>query len=86
MLSVDHAFFVKYYTCVILIGDLCSQERFSIHLIDRAAHRVWDFGQSKIEGRTQKYHVPAPTRCQASLGKILVPCYLNSRVGSMNIP
>ena len=36
-------------------------------LSDRAAYRVRDFGNSaKIQGRTQKYHVPAPPKCQAS--------------------
>ena len=34
---------------------------------DRAAYKVRDFGNPwKIQGRTQKYHVPAPPKCQAS--------------------
>ena len=35
-------------------------------LFDRAAYRVWDFGNpAKIQGRTQKYHVPVPLKWQA---------------------
>ena len=36
-------------------------------LSDRAAYRVWDFGNPvKIQCRTQNYHVHAPPKCQAS--------------------
>ena len=34
---------------------------------DGAAFRVWDFrNPAKTQGRTQKYHVTAPLKCQAS--------------------
>ena len=36
-------------------------------LSDRAANRVWDLGNpAEFQDRTQKYHVPAPPKCQAS--------------------
>ena len=36
-------------------------------LSDRAANRVWDLGNpAEFHDRMQKYHVPAPPKCQAS--------------------
>ena len=60
---------------MILIGDLCSQREVvqtfnRTSLSDRAAYSVWDSGNpAKIQGRMQKYHVPAPPKCQASRAK-----------------
>ena len=57
MLSVDHAFCEKLYLC-----DF-NRESMIEPLSDRAAYRVRDFGNPvKIQGRTQKYHVPAPPK------------------------
>ena len=59
--------FVKDYTCVIFIGREVVQISNRTSLSDRAAYRVRDFGNpAKIQDRTQKYHVPAPPKCQAS--------------------
>ena len=51
--------FVKDNTCVILKGNPCSQGRSSKHLIE--LHYLTDFRNlATIQGRTQKYHIPAP--------------------------
>ena len=91
MLSVDHAFCERLYLCDFYRRSLQSMEVVQTFnrtsFSDRAAYRVWDFGNpTKIHGRTQKYHVTAPPKCQASSVKIIVLCYLNSGVGSINIP
>ena len=57
-------------------------------LSNRATNRVWDFGNpAKIQGRTQKYHVPAPQKMPSvTRKKIIVLCYLNNGMGSIHIP
>ena len=79
MLSVDHAFCKRLYLCAFNRGSMQSREVVQTlnrtALSDRAAYRVWDFGNPvKIQGRTQKYHVPAPIVTR----KIIVMCYFNS--------
>ena len=71
MLSVDHAFCERLYLCDFNRESLQSREVVQTFnrtsLSDRAAYRVRDFGNpTKIQGRTQKYCVPAPPKCQAS--------------------
>ena len=87
--------FVKDYTCVVLIGNPCSQGKKSKYLIEThyltellTLYRVRDFwNPAKIQGRTQKYHVPVPPKCQAlRVKQIIIPRYLNSGMGSINIP
>ena len=54
---------------------------------DRAAFKVWDFGNpTKIQDRTQKRHVLVPPNAKRHAYKIIVLCYLNRGIGSINIP
>ena len=53
----------------------------------RTDYRVWDFGSpSKIQGRMQKCMPLRPENVKRHTLKIIVPCYLNSGMGSINIP
>ena len=88
MLSVDHAFCERLYLCDFNRESLQAREVVQTFnktsSSDRAAYRLWDLGNpAKIQGRTQKYLVP---KCQASRVKIIVLCYLNSWMGSINTP
>ena len=52
-------------------------------LSDRAANRVWDFGNpAKIQGRMQKRIM---FLCTSRVQKKIVLCYLYNRMGSINI-
>ena len=54
---------------------------------DRAAYRVRDFRNPvKIQDRTQKYQLPAPSVTCKKIIQNVVLCYLNSGMGSLNIP
>ena len=66
MLSVDHAFCERLYLFVLQSMEVVQTFNRTV-LSDRAFYRVRDFGNpAKIQGRTQKYHIPAPPNCQAS--------------------
>ena len=92
MLNVDHAFCERLYLCDFNRESMQSREVVQTcnrtSLSNRAAYGVRDFRNPvKIQGRTQKHHVPAPPKCQGSLVyKIIELCYLNSGMGSINIP
>ena len=65
MLSVDHVFCERSYLCDFNRESLQSREVVQTFnrtsLSDNAAYRVQGFGNpGKIQGRTQKYRVPAP--------------------------
>ena len=85
MLSIDHAFCERLYSCDFNRSREVVQTFNRTSLSERAAYRVWDFGNPvKIQGRAQKYHVPAPI---VTRKKIIELCYLNtcSGMGSINI-
>ena len=70
MLSVDHAFCERLYLYDFNKSREVVQTFNRTSLSDRAAYRVHDFrNPMKIQDRTQKYHVPAPPKCQASCVK-----------------
>ena len=74
MLSVDHAFCDRLYLCDFNRSREVVQTFNRTSLSDRAAYRVWDFGNPvKIQGRAQKYHLPAPI---VTRKKIIEQCYL----------
>ena len=69
MLRVDHAFCEILYLYDFNRGSMQSREVVQTFnrtsLSDRAAFRVWDFGNpTKIKGRTQ--NIMRPPNCQAS--------------------
>ena len=70
-ICVYHAFCERLYLCDFNRESLQSREVVQTFnrtsLSDRVADSVRDFGNpAKIQGRTQKFHVPAPPKCQAS--------------------
>ena len=71
MLIVDHAFCERLNLCDFNRESLQSKEVVQTFnktsLSEGAAYRVRNFGNpAKFQGRTQKYHVPASPKCQAS--------------------
>ena len=75
MLCVDHTFCERLYLFDFNRESMQSSEVVrTFHrtsLSNRAAYRVRDYrNPMKIQGRTQKYHVPTPPKCQASRVKI----------------
>ena len=76
--------FVKDYTCIILIGKEVVQTFNTTSLSDGAAYRVRD--PAKIQGKTQKISCPCPKMPSVTGKKRIVLRYLNSEMGSINIP